>query len=285
MSWFNVIKVRGQGGMSPQEQTASTKDNQKLLDRANELGIKMGDPRLRGNLDPVNLRAHIREEERRRQQPKSNANSEAIRTVARNVEAKNRAKGKNKESVGAAAMRAMAEGKDPTKAGMATVARNVKLPDSRLTPQERAEQNKQRNLKNQTPLPVIDRPLTREERMQRNENKKVSLPQKTQPPQETKTVPLPDSAKNQLRRDSQSTPLPKPEELSPDVKQKLQRQVGQVVNPPVEDRAKPLGDTLDTLEARGRNRRDKQLAAIRARRKEIQLERQKNANAPSSGGL
>ena len=245
MSWFNVIKVRGQGGMSPQEQTASTKDNQKLLDRANELGIKMGDPRLRGNLDPVNLRAHIREEERRRQQPKSNANSEAIRTVAR----------------------------------------NVKLPDSRLTPQERAEQNKQRNLKNQTPLPVIDRPLTREERMQRNENKKVSLPQKTQPPQETKTVPLPDSAKNQLRRDSQSTPLPKPEELSPDVKQKLQRQVGQVVNPPVEDRAKPLGDTLDTLEARGRNRRDKQLAAIRARRKEIQLERQKNANAPSSGGL
>lgn len=335
MSWFNIIKVIGQGGMTPEQQTASTKNNQTLMDRVKALGVKDTDQRLAGSFNPAVYQMVINQEEAKLRQPqqKPNANSEAIRTVARNVEAKNKANGNKKESVGAAAMRAMAEGKDPTKAGMATVARNVKLPDGPLTPQEEAQRKQKQSGRNQTSLPVIDRPLTREERMQRNQNKQqVKLPQKEQPPKETKTVPipakpqktqqqqlteqltdsvplprqrqpvapqlrqlsqqlesktvpLPRSAKNQLRRDSQSKPLPKPEELSPEVKQTLQRKVGQVVNPPVKDRAKPLGDTLNALEGKGRNRRDSQLAAIRARRKEIQSERQKLATAPSSGGL
>ena len=49
--------------------------------------------------------------------PKEDGNKAAIEAVASKVEAKNKAKGKDKTSVGAAAMRAMAEGKDPAEAG------------------------------------------------------------------------------------------------------------------------------------------------------------------------
>lgn len=66
MEWFNVIKVIGQAGMTPEQQTKSTQENTERQNRLKELGVDIfNDPRLAGQLNPETQKSVIAQEEAR----------------------------------------------------------------------------------------------------------------------------------------------------------------------------------------------------------------------------
>jgi type II secretory pathway component PulJ len=117
-------------------------------------------------------------------------------------------------------------------------------------------------------------------------------------PLEQETVPLPKNlspkVKQKLQRNEvKQVPLPKTpekEELSPEVRQQLQRKVGQVANPPVD--GSPLSRTEQfglSLSEKARKRREAEIARLKGGINQRQQQRQSNIRERpsriSSGGL